>query len=98
MSGATMKKGNPEPLTPELQAELEALAAMPDSEIDTSEMPPITDWSRAVRGPFYRAIKRPLSLRLDADIVDWFQRQGQGYQTRMNSVLREYVERHRERA
>ena len=93
-----MKKDNPEPLTPVLQAELDALAAMPDSEIDTTEMPPITDWSHAVRGPFYRPIKRPLSLRVDADILDWFQCQGQGYQTRMNFALREYVERHSERA
>jgi uncharacterized protein (DUF4415 family) len=96
-----MKRDHPESLTAELQAELEALAAMPDSEIDTSDasgMPPITDWSHAVRGQFYRPIKRPLSLRVDADIVDWFQRQGQGYQTRMNFALREYVERHRERA
>jgi hypothetical protein len=69
-----MKRGNPEPLTPKLQAELDALAAMPDSEIDTTDMPPITD------------------------ILDWFQRQGQGYQTRMNFALREYVERHRKRA
>jgi uncharacterized protein (DUF4415 family) len=84
-----MKRGNPEPLTPELQAELDALAAMPESDID---------WSHAVRGPFYRPIKRPLSLRVDADILDWFQRQGQGYQTRMNFALREYVERHRKSA
>ena len=93
-----MRRGNPESLTPELQAELDALAAMPDSEIDTTDMPAIADFSNAVRGPFYRPIKRPLSLRLDADIIDWFQRQGQGYQTRMNSALREYVDRHRERA
>jgi uncharacterized protein (DUF4415 family) len=93
-----MKKGNAKPLTPKLQAELEALAALPDSDIDTTEMPPITDWSNAVRGPFYRPIKRPLSLRVDADVLDWFQRQGQGYQTRMNSALREYAERHQKRA
>jgi uncharacterized protein (DUF4415 family) len=92
-----MKKGNPQPLTPKLKAELEALAAMPESEIDTAEMPPIDDWSKAVRG-FYRPVKRPLSLRVDADVVDWFQRQGEGYQTRMNAVLREYVERERKRA
>ena len=92
-----MKRGNPEPLTNELQAEHDALAAMPESEIDTTEMPPIKDWSKAVRGAFYRPIKRPLSLRLDADVIDWFQRQGSGYQTRMNSVLREYVERHQKR-
>ena len=90
-----MKKGNPEPLTPELQAELDALAAMPESEIDTTEMQPITDWSKAVRSGFYRPVKRPLSLRVDADVLDWFQRQGQGYQTRMNSALREYAERHK---
>jgi uncharacterized protein (DUF4415 family) len=90
-----MKRGNPEPLTPELQAELDALAAMPDSAIDTSEMPPITDWSHAVRGALFRPIKRPLSLRLDADVIDWFQSQGRGYQTRINSALREYMERGR---
>jgi uncharacterized protein (DUF4415 family) len=58
----------------------------------------ITGWSKAVRGAFYRPIKRSLSLRVGADIVDWFQRQGQSYQTRMNSALREYVERRREKA
>jgi uncharacterized protein (DUF4415 family) len=47
-----------------------------------------------VRGAFYRPVKKPVSLRLDADIVDWFQRQGTGYQTRINAVLRDYVERH----
>jgi hypothetical protein len=51
MRDATMKRGNPEPLTPELQAELAALAAMPENEIDATEMPPIADWSQAVRGP-----------------------------------------------
>src|SRR5208283_4626336 len=75
MRSRTMKRGNPKPLTPELQAELDTLAAMPESEIDTADMPPISDWSNAVRGPFYRPIKRPLSLRVDADIIDWFQRQ-----------------------
>jgi uncharacterized protein (DUF4415 family) len=93
-----MKRGNRKPLTPKLRAELKVLAAMPEKEIDTTEMPPVTDWSHAVRGPFYRPIKRPLSLRVDADVVDWFQRQGDGYQTRMNLALREYVERRRGRA
>ncbi len=93
-----MRKGNPEPLTPELQAELDALAAMPESEIDTTDMPPIQDWSKAVRGELYRPVKRPLSLRVDADVIEWFQRQGQGYQTRMNLALREYVLRHSNRA
>ncbi len=46
-----MKRGNRRPLTPKLQAELDALAAMPESEIDTTDMPPITNWNIAVRGP-----------------------------------------------
>ena len=58
-----MKRVFPEPLTPQLQAELDALAAMPESEIDTTKMPPIPilskqDWSHAVRGPFYRSCVR----------------------------------------
>ncbi len=93
-----MKRGNLQPLTAKLQAELDALAAMSDSEIDCTEMPSITDWSNAVRGPFYRPIKRRLSLRVDADVLDWFQRQEQGYQTRVNSALREYSETHQKRA
>lgn len=93
-----MRKGNPKPLSPKLQAEVDALAKMPESDIDTTEMPPIRDWTRGERGALFRPVKRALSLRLDADILDWFQRQGPGYQTRMNSALREYVERHRKSA
>jgi uncharacterized protein (DUF4415 family) len=48
----------------------------------------------------YRPVKRPLSLRLDADIIDWFQSQGSapvGYQTRINAALREYIQVHNKR-
>ncbi|MBF0333639.1 MAG: BrnA antitoxin family protein [Alphaproteobacteria bacterium] len=91
-----MRKGNSEPLTPELKAELEALAKMSDAEIDTSDAPPVTDWTGAKRGVFFRPVKQQLTLRVDTDIVDWFRRQGDGgYQTRINAALREYVERHR---
>jgi len=77
----------------EEQAALDAVAAMPDSEIDTSEMPEVTDWSGAVRGGLYCPVKRLTSLRLDADVLEWFKRGGEGYQTRINAALREYVER-----
>ena len=90
-----MKKGNPEPLPPELKAELEALATRSDDEIDTTDMPPITDFTGAVRGAFYRPIKQHLSLRLDADLIAWFKAHSdKGYQTRINAALREYVVRH----
>ncbi len=72
---------------------------MPDSEIDTAGMPPVTNWSHAwCAGHSSWPIKRPLSLRVDSDVIDWFQRQGQGYQTRMNIACGEYVERRRKRA
>ena len=89
-----MKRGNPEPLTAEMQAEAEALLARPETEIDTSDIPELTDLSGGIRGAFFRPIKKPTSLRLDADLLAWFQRQGPGYQTRINAALREYVERH----
>ncbi|MFM9701230.1 hypothetical protein, partial [Streptomyces europaeiscabiei] len=62
-----MKKGNPETLPPHLQAELEALAALPDSEIDLTDpdCPPTTqaDWKGAVRGALFRA-EKPLKRSL----------------------------------
>jgi hypothetical protein len=70
-----MKRGNRKPLTPKLRAALKVVAVMPENEIDTSEMPPITDWSHGVRGQFYLPIKRPLPLSVDADIFDRTQRQ-----------------------
>lgn len=94
-----MKKGISD-LTPQQQAELAALAALPDSAIDTSDAPEQRDWRGAKRGVFYRPVKQQLTLRLDADLVDWFKTQGaDGYQTRINNALREYVAgRKRERA
>jgi len=39
----------------------------------------------------YRPIKKPVTLRLDADVLAWFQRQGRGYQTRINQTLRKIM-------
>jgi uncharacterized protein (DUF4415 family) len=76
---------------------LAALETMLESAIDTREMPEATDRSQAERGRFYRPVKRQITLRLDADVVDFFERGGKGYQTRMNEALREWVEHHRSR-
>ena len=89
-----MQRGSSKPLTPELAAELRALEAMPDPEIDTSDIPIVGDWTGAERGKFYRPVKRQITLRLDADLVAFFEAQGKGYQTRINAALREWVERH----
>ena len=39
----------------------------------------------------YRPIKKPVTLRLDADVLAWFKRQGHGYQTRINRALRKLM-------
>jgi uncharacterized protein (DUF4415 family) len=90
-----MKKVPSKPLTRAQSAELKALAALPDSKIDTSDAPEFLDWSGAKRGLFYRPVKQQLTLRLDADVVAWFKRHratNEGYQTRINRALREYVQ------
>lgn len=80
-------------LTRKQAAELKKLAAMRDEDIDTSDIPEIKDWSKAVIGRFYRPIKQPVTLRLDADVLNWFKTQPGRYQTMMNKVLRAYMER-----
>jgi uncharacterized protein (DUF4415 family) len=73
---------------------LKALAVLPDDAIDTSDAPEVLDWSGARRGLFYRPVKQQLTLRLDSDVVAWFKahaRPDEGYQTRINRALREYV-------
>ena len=96
-----MKKGASKRLTPEQRAELKSLAALRDDAIDTSDAPELLDWSAAKRGLFYRPVKQQLTLRLDADVVAWFKshaRSSEGYQTRINRVLREFVQGQASRA
>ena len=77
-------------MTPARKRRLAREAARPDSEIDFSEIPPLPDsfWKNAVSNPFYRPLKQQLTVRLDADVVAWLRRQGKGYQTRLNQMLR----------
>ena len=42
---------------------------------------------------FYRPLKKPVTLRLDADVIAWFKKDGRRYQTRINSALRRVMER-----
>jgi uncharacterized protein (DUF4415 family) len=67
---------------------LKKLADLPDREIDLSEISEVADWSRAVRGKFYRPVKKPITIRLDADVIAWLRAGGKGYQTRINQTLR----------
>ena len=78
-------------LTAGRKRRLEKLSRRPDNEIDTTDFPELTEkfWHTAVRNPFYRPVKQQLTLRLDADIIAWLRRQGKGYQTRANALLRD---------
>jgi uncharacterized protein (DUF4415 family) len=60
--------------------------AIRDHEIDTSDIPelPASAWKNAIRGRFYRPVKQAVSLRLDADVLAWLTKDGQGYKTRAN--------------
>ena len=78
------------PMTEERRARMRALAARPDSEIDFSDIPETTDeqWKNAVRGHFYRPVKRQITARVDADVLAWLKADGKGYQSRINAILR----------
>ena len=91
-----MKKANVE-LTDLQKADLERLRNQPDHEINTKDIPETLDWSNSKRGMFYRPIKHQITLRVDADVLEWFKDQagedGRGYQTEINRALREHVVR-----
>ena len=71
---------------------------MKDEDIDFSDIPEITPemFARAVRVRNFQVIprKKQLTLRIDSDVVEWYQKQGPGYQTRINSLLRAYMKEH----
>jgi uncharacterized protein (DUF4415 family) len=72
--------------------DIAAIAAKTDVTIDFSEMPEVLDWTDAEIGRFYRPAKRPVTIRLDDDIIDWLKSYGRGYQTRTNLLLRHAME------
>ena len=78
------------PLTVKEKRQLEALRNLRDDEIDTSDIPEITpeQWKNAVVGKFYRPVKKPVTMRLDADVIAWLKDKGRGYQTKANGMLR----------
>ena len=78
--------------------DFERLDAMTDEDIDLSDIPEITPEMFAkgvVRRGLNPITKRQLTLRLDSDVIEWFKEQGEGYQTRMNALLRAYMNEHK---
>ena len=75
-----MNKANNQSLTTQEQTELTNLAAMPDEQIDYSDIPATSpeQWREAEQGRFYRPVKQQLTLRIDADVIAWYKSQGKG--------------------
>ena len=89
----TLDLKNPPPLSDEQKARLDAVAAMPDDQIDYSDAPhlPNAVWMNAADIP---SKKQQITLRIDSDVLDFFKHTGERYQTRINAVLRAYVQAH----
>ena len=75
-------------LTKEQKRDIAAIRAMKDGDIDFSDIPLVLDWSGAEMGKFYRPPKKPVTIRLDSDVLEWLKGYGKGYQTRVNLLLR----------
>jgi uncharacterized protein (DUF4415 family) len=75
-------------LTKEQKRDIAAIAAKADADIDFSDMPPVPDWAAAEMGKFYRPAKKPVTMRLDLDVIEWLKADGRGYQTKANWLLR----------
>lgn len=76
------------------EGELAKLKEMGDNEIDFSDSPELTEkfWQNAAPNPFYRPVKKQVTLRIDADILAWLRQQGpEGYQSRLNALLRDVM-------
>jgi uncharacterized protein (DUF4415 family) len=73
---------------------------MRDEDIDFSDIPPVTaeQFARAVVRVGLKPVppKQQITLRLDADVLEWFRARGTGYQTQINALLRAYMEAHRQ--
>ena len=81
------------------QTDWKRIDALKDQDIDFSdrrEIPPEM-FARAMVRRGLKPVRRKeqLTLRIDSDVVEWFKRKGQGYQTKINALLRAYVEAHK---
>ncbi len=84
-----------EDLPPLSKKRIEELKALPDATIDLSDIPELDEafWENAdIHTPSEN--KEAVSLRIEAEVLDWFKSQGRGHTTRMASVLRYFYEHH----
>lgn len=75
---------------------------MTDADIDFSDNPEVPPEMFA-RGILRRNLqpippKKQLTLRIDSDVVEWYRKQGRGYQTKINALLRAYMKEHQRKS
>ncbi|MEM8779111.1 MAG: BrnA antitoxin family protein [Cyanobacteria bacterium P01_G01_bin.49] len=90
---------NNEPTSSNSQTDWQRLDAMSDEDIDLSDCPEITPemFTKAVVRralPVTTKTKAKVTLSIDRDVLEWFKSQEQGYQTKINQLLRAYMEAH----
>ena len=78
--------------------DIERLRNMKDEDIDFSDIPKTTPemWAKGILRKNLKPIpnKSQLTLRIDQDVIEFFKSQGRGYQTKINQLLRAYMEAH----
>lgn len=91
-----MSDGSKKLLKSTSKKELEKLAARPDSEIDYSDIPELDEEWFKTAVLVYPKPKQPITIRIDDEVYQWFKQQGAGYQSRINAVLKSYVQAHKQ--
>ena len=82
------------------RTDFDRLDKMKDEDIDLSDAPEITPETFAkavVRRGLKPRTKKQVTLRVDSDVLEWYKKQGRGYQTKINLLLRAYMNEHRGR-
>lgn len=91
----TLDLNNPPTLSAEQKARLDATASMSDGLIDYGDAPHQADAAWMKTADELPQTKRQITLRIDAEVLEFFKNTGTRYQSRMNAVLRSYVEAHK---
>lgn len=86
-----MRKASMKTRTVKISAKTRKLYERRDQSLDHGDVPQLSpdEWAKATVGKFYRPIKTSISLRIDNDVLAWLKSKGDGYQSRINSMLRE---------
>ena len=75
-----------------IKSDLARIDRLREADIDYSDIPPLDKTFLKKATAPWPPVKRQLTIRLDADVLDWLKGHGRGYQTRINRILRVVME------